>query len=435
MDLLPPRNPRETFLLLARLEPGASLEDLLDAIDWTGVTPQQVAYAVLGRLPQEVGFAHLARTDSDPRSSFAALLLGEAFQSAITANLLGAFPEKPRRFFVHVPRCGGTSLGETLATQACTVPDNALGPDWSRGRAFLDDVAAICGGITRHEAIHVSGHYSLRSLVEANLLRFGDSIWTSVRPPRELLLSFVNYILTVLEADAAGDRPDTRRWAELLGLGLPLASLSQEQRHALLPRMIADGRLLPRDPLCHFLGDGTAASALDLLAAADVEVIDSARLDQWQEQRLGIAQPTRHNASRSFLRWSGLDPRARGLIDGVLRQDIVLHRAVAGAIRDGVSARGRQIAVAASAPVSLDEGSRRLRRAARPILRDARFLRLRSNRVGWADPPLNYRTIETTLRLPFIDTRIRVRYARRDSSPPRFAPLFTWLGARFGRKR
>ena len=443
--LPPPRRLRDTFELLARLDPADPLEALLDRVDWQGVTPQQVAYAVLDRLPKDIHSADLARAAFDPKSNFGSLLLSGEFQGGIVGNVLGAYPEKPRRFFVHVPRCGGTSLGETLETQACTIPNNALSSAWCQGRAFLDQAAGICRGLARHEEVHVSGHYSLRSITDARMVRFGDSVWTSVRPPQELVLSYINYILTVIDADPDLIRPDTRHWSALLELGQPPSTLSQARRRGLLSRMIEDGRLAPRDVICHFLGDGTAASALDLLAAGDVEIIDAKRMDSWRQQRWPVPAPPWRNVAKPYFRWSELDDGQRTRLERAVGQDLVLYRAIAAARGGDVSVSGLRVAEAATLPKAVAGSSKpgRLKRADRPLLRDPVFMRLPSDNVGWADPPLDYRTIETTLRLPVFDTRVRVRYVRR--RPPagsrvarkgnaswrrRVVSLFGWLGRR-----
>ena len=434
--LQPPRQLRDTFALLSRLDTGFDLDQLVERIDWHGVTPQQVSYAVLGRLPQDMHYRGLAGTAFEPGAYFRTLLLCRDFQADIVPNLLGAFPEKPRRFFVHVPRCGGTSLGQTMAAHACTIPHDAIGPEWCGGAAFLDAVAAICRGISLHEAIHVSGHYTLRSIVDGRLARFGDSVWTSFRNPRDIVVSYVNYILTTLESDHGLLRPDARRWAAQLRLDAPPSTLTPEAMRALLSRMVRDGTLLSRDLICHFLGDGTAASALDLLAAADVEVIDSTRLDQWRARRWNIPAPPWANVSRHFFQWSTLDAGERRRIDALIRQDATLYRAVAASFGDAVSVGGLRIAASAAAAALSASGQPEVRRAgrigraARPILLDPRFSRLpaaptgdvtgRSPRIGWADPPLDYRTIETTLRFPLLQTRIRVRYAARKLNRPGF---------------
>ena len=409
-----PRDLRETFGLLARLHRADRLETLLDQVDWTGVTPQQMSYAVLGRLQEGMHYEGLTNAPFDAKAYFAALLHRPAFQSDIVVNLLGAFPEKPRRFFVHVPRCGGTSLGETLAAHACTIPHNAIGADWSGGRDFLDRVADICRTIPEHEAIHVSGHYPLRFVFDAGLARFGDSIWTSVRPPQEIVLSFMNYILTILHEDPQRVRPDTRHWAELLELDRPFHVLSDSDRRGLFPRLIRDGRLIPRDLLSNFLGDGTAASAMDLLASSDAEIIDSARLDRWREQRWAADPLVRRNVSTRFFSWDELAEAERRQVRAVIREDLVLHGAIVEATKEDVSVRGMAVAgFADGARPRATSAPGRIKRAARPILRDARFRRLPTGEVGWADPPLDYRTIETTLRFPLVDTRIRLRFTRR----------------------
>ena len=436
-----PRDLRETFGLLARLHRADRLETLLDQVDWTGVTPQQMSYAVLGRLQEGVHYEGLTNAPFDAKAYFAALLHRPAFQSDIVVNLLGAFPEKPRRFFVHVPRCGGTSLGETLAAHACTIPHNAIGADWSGGRDFLDRVAEICRAIPGHEAIHVSGHYTLRFVFDARVARFGDSIWTSVRPPQEIVLSFMNYILTILHDDPQRTRPDTRHWAGLLHLNRPFRELSDSDRRGLFPRLIRDRRLIPRDLLSNFLGDGTAASAMDLLASSDAEIIDSARLDRWRERRWAADPLVRRNVSRRFFSWDALGEAARRQVRSLIREDIVLHGAIAEATKDNVSVRGMAVAgVADGARAGVPAG--RIKRAARPILRDARFRRLPTAEVGWADPPLDYRTIETTLRFPLVDTRIRLRFTRRALNaehnggwPRGMSPLLRRLGRLFTRAR
>ena len=439
--LQPPRQLRDTFALLSHIDTGTDLDQLVERVDWRGVTPQQISYAVLGRLPQDMHYNGLAGTAFEPRAYFKMLLLCPDFQADIVPNLLNAFSEKPRRFFVHVPRCGGTSLGQTMATHACTIPHDAIGREWCGGRVFLDALAAICRSIPIHEAIHVSGHYTLRSIVDGRLARFGDSVWTSFRNPRDIVVSYVNYILTTLESDHGLLRPDARHWARQLRLDAPPSTLTPEAMRALLSRMVRDETLLSRDLVCHFLGDGTAASALDLLAAADVEVIDSTRLDQWRGRRWNIPAPPWANVSRHFFQWGSLDGDQRRRINALIRQDTTLYRVVAASFGDAVSVGGMQIAASVNGAVPSVSGrpasrrAGRIRRAARPILLDPGFARLpaattgdipgRSARVGWADPPLNYRTIETTLRFPLIQTRIRVRYAGRKLG---------WPGLRFWRQ-
>ena len=440
--LQPPRELRDTFTLLARLDEGLDLDHLLDAVDWRDVTPQQVSFAVLGRLPQDLHYDGLSGVAFEPQTFFRTLLLCPEFQAGIVPNLLNAFPEKPRRFFVHVPRSGGTSLGQTMAAQACTIPHDAIGADWCVGRTLLDKVAAICRTIPMHEAIHVSGHYTLRSIIDSRLARFGDHVWTSFRNPRDIVLSYVNYILTTLEADPELSRPDARNWSKRLRLAAPPGTLEPARLRALLSRMIRDDALLPRNLVCHFLGDGTAASALDLLAAADVEVIDSTRLDEWREQRWSVPAPPWANVSRQFFRWSTLDDGARREIAALVRQDATLHRTVAASFGTAASVSGMRIARGPAAAAPSASGRPAVRgsgRASRPILLDPGFRRLPavagaagpdgSTRVGWADPPLNYRTIETTLQFPSLQTRIRVRYARRRLRWPR-----SWSGFRLWQK-
>ncbi len=263
-----------------------------------------------------------------------------------------------------------------MAAHACTIPHDAVGSDWCVGRTLLDKVAAIYRTIPMHEAIHVSGHYTLRSIIDCRLARFGDHVWTSFRNLRDIVLSYVNYILTTLEADPGLSRLDARNWAKRLRLKAPPGTLKPPMLRALLSRMIRDDALLPRNLVCHFLGDGTAASTLDLLAAANVEVIESTRLDQWREQRWSVPAPPWANVSRQFFRWSTLDDGARREIAALVKQDATLHRTVAASLGTAASVGGMRIARGSAAAASSASDRPAVRsggRASRTILLDPGF--------------------------------------------------------------
>jgi len=390
--------------LLALVEPGRSLGGVLDDVDWAGVTPQQICYAVLGSLPPGA-----LPIEGSARERFEALLLSPAFQEGFIAGFLAAYPEKNRRFFVHVPRSGGTSLGEGLQDEVCLLSYNALSDDWARGEVFLETVARLCRSVERHDTIHVSGHFTLRWLLDRKLTRFGDQIWTSFRDPRQLIVSYVNYVLTTLDGDPDLVRPDARVWAGRLGLTAPVGPMTRARGLALLPRMIEAGDILPHDLLCHFLGDGTAGSAIDLMVRSGIEVIASSRLDEWRAARWALPLREWANVSRGFVSWEDLSPRLKRRLSGFIRQDRALYRVVAPKLMGRVSI----LASCLLGDVPLGgERSRRVGRVRRSIVREPYFSRPVEG-VGPMDPPLDFRTIETTLRLPFFDTRVWIRYARR----------------------
>jgi hypothetical protein len=192
-----------------------------------------------------------ARSHFQPAPAWRGIQVRQRFES------FWRVPEKPRRFFVHISRSGGTSFGETLATHACTIAHNAVRPEWCGDHSLPDCVMKICWDIPFHDAIHVSGHYTLRFIVDNGLAWFEDSIWTSERPPQDIVPFFINHILTVLQEDEAALRPDTRVWTKQLGPVDPLGTPGPERLRTLL----RDDALLPRNLVCHFLGDGTAPGA------------------------------------------------------------------------------------------------------------------------------------------------------------------------------
>jgi hypothetical protein len=421
-----PRSLRETFDLLSRLEPAQPLDEFLDLVDWQWVTPQQVSYAVTGRSPVDLFYTGVVGQVFDAKGYFGSLLMSAGFQAGIVSNLLEAYPQHERRFFVHIPKSGGTSMAEVLQSRGCTVINaTELEPTWQTGRNFIDAVAQICRRCADGTKFYVVGHFRLGMIVENHLLRPGDKIWTVIRPPRDTLLSFLNYILTTLESDPRLTRPDTRSWAASLAIAPVDGLWTQDVLRGLLPALLRNKELLPIDMACHFLGDGTAASAINLLAAGDVEVVDSTKLDIWLEQRFNRVASRRQNASNSFFKGSDFSSAQQRRIEAYIRQDLALHEIISRAWRGGVSTTGMEVARVASMPAAshrlrqIGKVKRRQGRAARPILLDPHFVvqpigkaESQPSYQGWANPPFNFKSIETTLQLPLLDARIRVRYRR-----------------------
>lgn len=319
-----PRTPRELLTALASHEEHRGLDAFLDQFDFDGVTPHQVFYSVLARPPESAQAARML-PGYDARQHLQQALLSPEFQRNLIAYVLHAFPEKKRVFFIHVPKCAGTDLASHLMQRYVDgyLEQKLQGPAYTPPLQALGYLQRLLVQLPRRKDIVVMGHFPLDSFVSRQLIRFGDASFTVIRDPIGMALSVVNYALTLMELQPQ-DRPLVAMgFIKAINLrtdtqGLPT---DPEDRKRFALQLLRDPKVLPKNFLCQFLGHGDAASAIDLCAAANIEITTVSRYEAWLQQRWGVENSAHANASRTYLRLADLSDDDLAYLHDITQED------------------------------------------------------------------------------------------------------------------
>jgi hypothetical protein len=322
-----PTDVRQTLLAFALYNASEELNSLLSQIDFTGVTRRQLYFSVLGRAPENVRQA-VDGADYRPRAHFANALRSDEFQNRIREIALAAFPEKRRVIFVHVPKCAGTDMRVALRRRhAFLHHDFALARITDKPALFqaLHDFALR---VHLSDGIAITGHAPLRWYVERKIPRFDDDLFSTIRHPREIMYSYISYILTRLLKTRDAPAPDTTEWLAHMGM----AAMPPDAT----PAYLADlgGRLLRCKPvatpniLCDVLGRGTAGSAIETIVTSNIELTDTSRYSAWRREKFGFDPPNRINPSDPLFTPGIASTADRALIDDMIGEDMVLYERI-----------------------------------------------------------------------------------------------------------
>jgi len=322
-----PRNLRETFLLFEHYRAEVGLDSITGLVDWTGVTPRQIYWAVLGRLPESREVA-LPGPDFCPAASFVAALNSVEFQEKFIENFVDAFAEKKRLLFVHIPKCAGTDLAFDLAARFPSMTQDLMFPFRTPKSELFERMAALAGQVFAAEALFVFGHIPLNWYIHHRVYRFGDRIFTTVREPMSVIISMVNYIVTVLLSDPEVERQDSAEWLAALGEARLDLDMSSEDLVQLARRILYNPALIKPNYLCSHLGTGTAESCFDSLAVADVEIVDISHYEEWRRDTWGLPESARINQSSPILNASNLTPEDRAYIFALSQEDQFFYKTV-----------------------------------------------------------------------------------------------------------
>lgn len=313
--------------LLAQLGPREGLGPVLDRIRWQGETPRRIYGAVLGRLPESATLA-LPGEGYDARTHAEEALRSPEFQEGVLHRTLEAFPELQRLIFVHIPRCAGTDLVENLAARHPALPTDLARPERTGAYALLAALGAFARAAPLARSVLVSGHLALSWFVAHGLCRYTDAVFATVRHPYDIALSQVNYVLQRFAEDPALADADTRLWAAALGTTDPAGA----DPGVMAAHILAEPAIVPPDPLCTHLGDGTEESALDLVARCGVELVEVTQYAAWLRARWGIESTTRRRQAAVVLRAADLDPAARGRLAACCTEDLRFYDRILAAI-------------------------------------------------------------------------------------------------------
>jgi hypothetical protein len=121
-----------------------------------------------------------------------------------------------------------------------------------------------------------------------------------------------------------------------LGLDADPAALTDEALMDLRFRVLRDTTINRPETIRHWLGGGSTAEVLERLAGLGAEVTTTRYYGAWLSARWGIAERTRRNESRRFLRREDLDIETLDYLHDIS----VVDRAVYEAIESGIAETG-----------------------------------------------------------------------------------------------
>ena len=328
MQIPGPMNPRQLLEILALYDGSYELYDMLTRVDLCRHNARDAYYCVFGRYPENpVGLLTDKSTITDYINQ---MLLSEDFQKNIIDIFLNAYPEKRRLLFVHIPKCAGSDLSNHLVTKYPSIGQMLGATAWTSHDELFACLRDIVLRTKFSDSIFVRGHLNLSYYLSSHLNRPGDDIFTVIRNPLEIAISHVNYILTRFHADFKRQSlgPDTGQWLSLLGLpNVPDTSSDQANRE-LAQRILYNSQIVPSNPLCHWLGGGTAETVLARIAVHGVEISDTTRYSAWLHSKWGLSGNTRQNASQTFISAHSLDQRDTDYIRSQFAEDIKLYQVV-----------------------------------------------------------------------------------------------------------
>jgi hypothetical protein len=344
MHFKAPRRPRELFHLLAMLAEMGE-DELLDRIEWRDVTPRQVYAAFLDRLPESAAVA-IAGPDYAAREHARTALRSPEFQETIVRRLLDAFPEKQRLLSVHIPRAADADLFGRLSGVFAAVHQSWSAPEQTPPEALQQLLCRFALETLASEAVLVGGFYPLSFHVSSRLYRPQDRIFAVLRHPYEIVLAACNEVFRMLELAGQaepGQEPDPALaaalapWAEILGRDrLPPGTPPPELRRLSLRMLAHPERIGGGHPLCTYLGEGTAASALDLMARCDIELVLLPGYAEWLQSTWGLRDAAPPELAEGVMRLGELGPQQRKALTELCEEDMRLY----SRITDRMEARG-----------------------------------------------------------------------------------------------
>jgi hypothetical protein len=282
----------------------------------------------------------------DPRQHFCEMLWSDEFQSRVIRLLLVSFPEKRRLIHIHIPKSAGSHFFVNIAPICPSLNQLIQLSSWTSKQELMEILASFTSIIEFYDFIMVHGHFSVNYVVKELGVRFGDEIFSVLRDPIMSAISMANYVATRLMADPSGSFPDTRQWLDQLGISSFPEGCSNSYVKEVALATLSDERIVPVNPICQHLGDGTSESAINNIIINNVEITDIGRYDRWLESRWGVPPGSRVNQSLAILNRDDVIPRLSRRLSYLCSEDIKVFEVVRGLLdaRDEPSIKGHELA-------------------------------------------------------------------------------------------
>ena len=241
---------------------------------------QNVGYfyrSLLKRNPESATIAQRPFRGLD--TELRAFTLSDEFKKNFGVHVLDEFPDFQRELFIHIPKTGGNSLHLRAAKDPrFVVVRSPLGPivDIPNWPKYYQGVARQL--FERTGFIFLEYHLQVQHVFAFKLMRPQDRIYTIVREPLSLMVSYLNYVLTSVAASVGDPDPPTesRICDALWGLGS-----TERWRRTLMSSVLLGilDKYLPKNPMCACLGSADADTAYDNVHKMGMQVYDITTLE------------------------------------------------------------------------------------------------------------------------------------------------------------
>jgi hypothetical protein len=238
------------------------------------------------------------------------------------------FPELRRDLFVHIPKTGGTSIHHAAARDpgfaVLRSPLSDLNEvhDWKK--YYRDSSNAL---FSSKGNIFISHHLRVSDIFTFGLLRPQDRIYTIVREPVSLMVSYLNFVLTRVAAFAGNEQPpqDVLDMRRAMGLEAD-QEVGTEITDAVILGILRD--YLPKNPMCSCLctvvgGVADANTAYQNIHKLGIYVYEIAALkDLFRDHDW---EQVRENVSYKYVNVDTLSNRVMHHLHAMSYEDLILY--------------------------------------------------------------------------------------------------------------
>lgn len=301
--MMAPERPRDLYGVLANLGPYTSQATLTKNVDYAHSSVHSLTYAALARMPTLAEIDAHAGAAADAQLLIS-LLISEEFRRHAAQRVMETFPDRKRMFWLELPGHGHAPLLAAVATRAPLMPVLPDAPTLPRERGiealqrlsvFLRDLRG-----TREMLVVAQRQFGLLHTTEAPPpalpdpalswqmraapVRDGDTITTVLDEPERAALRLLAEKIALLAEN--GEGKETRRLRQQMQLPEGGGQDAILERAEALVKAV-----LPRNPLCSALGDGTLEVAIALCAEGQTELTDLGGIARWFPSRWDIDHP------------------------------------------------------------------------------------------------------------------------------------------------
>lgn len=345
--LLPVRRPfflrpRDVFEIIVALGDQATVKSLLQCVELRLAEPRILHFMFLNRWPTEAELAAVP-TPYRPQEQLRALITCKEFRAGLFRRICDCYPERTRLLFIRIPRCAGEHFIATANDMHPIFPndiavhrprdENVFVPALGRllGRFTLTRtlmaVSPTAGAFTQETRPEASNpayaESGLEWTINAPPRRAYDRLFTVIREPTGLMLSQVNAIVDALRQPSSSDTSDIAAWRKRMAIDLTRsdnAGLKAAARSILQSLPLAN-------PICHALGNGTAADALRVARYQDIEIAEFGRYMDWVKYTWDVEPNPPMNQSEAHLKPADLTTDDRARLQALTSEDQTFYAA------------------------------------------------------------------------------------------------------------